>query len=294
MVSVIAERLAGDWEDMRKEDGDGDLLDLFSGCTEANASVTPTTTTSSSGDNPCDSVILSNKKKRKRYEMSEEAKERRRKLRRVRFPLPKIPKHDLRRQFGCMLANIFNSYDISLFQGFFKTFCINTCVLDDNIPENMLFNLPQRVQAIGVDAFTIYFSESIQCTPDAVFQLEDIQLRVVDLLIPKQKQTLQKITTHAEEGQEDEEDFDRQHSHSILSAQMKYSGMMMYQPVQSFHPLDQVRIINPQDCLHMDQFFTYMQLLEQPLAFHVTGKMYIHINNMMQITKMEFRGSGVE
>lgn len=313
------QEVALSWEDWSEEELlSGDYWGQMA-CTESSCGTTTVSVCSSSQD----SIALMSPdecKKRKRYELSEQAKERRRERRRVRFPVPKIPKQDLRRQFAPMLTNIFNSFDLPLFQSFYSTFCVHNCMLEDINPDNYLFNFPAHVQANGLGGFTTYIAECLLFMPDAIFELTNTKIKVVDMISSKAgtssktlkrhrteqtKHCLQEeeedLTRHLSHHQDDEEDededddlesrcYERQHSHSILSGHMKYEGQLLFQALTLVDSLEAVRVIDPQEQFELDRFNSRVKLIDNPVHVTFVGQMQIHINSLMQITKMEFRG----
>jgi len=205
-------------------------------------------------------------KKRKKYFMSEDALERRRERRRVKFPLPKLLKDDIRRLYANMLVNVSNSFDLDLVRSFFTRFCIPECILDDCSPQFTEYCMYSRVVAKGVDPILHCFQEFVDLFPDSVMKINsNIQIKIVDMVIPSCN-----TDESAENG------FLREHSHSIIECQFRFDCMMLYVPLNDTE-FRTTRIYSAEEYVSANVMAgCRLQNPPIPVSFMATMKMFVN------------------
>jgi hypothetical protein len=85
------------------------------------------------------------------------------------FPFVKVPKHDIRRCYVDMFANITNSVDMHMYESFFKQFALPTLKFElTSASHGTQINkpLPSCIQLTGLDTFLQYWFNQLHFVPD--------------------------------------------------------------------------------------------------------------------------------
>ena len=122
---------------------------------------------------------------RKKYKLSDAARQRRNERRRsIRpllaatapsslspSPLSLLMRRDIRRDYLTMLANSFNSSDLSLIRRFLDTHCVAHFEYWDQSPESVKMRMAPLVHVRGTDQLLHCIRENFLCLPDCVVRI---------------------------------------------------------------------------------------------------------------------------
>jgi hypothetical protein len=238
------------------------------------------------------------KRKRNKYAACDEAVERRRERRRVKFPKPRIMKNDIRKYYANMMTNVMNSFNLEMLASFFFQYCSRDFeYVNVQFPRlfssSMNSNNLQHMQVKGFDTTFSYWFESVATIPDMITQLNNVEFRVVDTIyLPEQKL----LTNEEACFNTNEQEYERVHSHSIVTAYVIMSGQQILQSIED--PSEFVALITKgkekaytmQEVTEKYETWSAHQvrsLLQPPLAMKLGGTIQLHINDQHQITKID-------
>jgi hypothetical protein len=89
-----------------------------------------------------------------------------------KFPVPRVLRRDIRREYPTMLALAINSHDFSHLSGFFHAISIPTCQYMDINEGAPKVNLPVSRRGYNLEELIHLIAVGLQSMPDAVFTIE--------------------------------------------------------------------------------------------------------------------------